>query len=223
MFIKKSFGLSDKETGVENFDSTKFLIGSITKPFTALGILILEKEGKLKLNDKLSKYFPNFQSADIITIENLLTHTSGISDYKSLPDWKEDSQSDLTIPQTVITKMSTQPLLFLPGSKFRYSNVGYVLLGLIIEEESGQSFANFIQEKILSSLNLKNTGIINNTSDVPCLANGYTSNPRETIKAEYINYNQPFSSGNMYSTTYDLWLFTDHINFVGTMQKVSVI
>ena len=212
ILYSNSFGLANRELNVNNTDSTKFLIGSITKPFTAFGILILENEGKLKLNDKLSKYFPNFQSADSITIEHLLTHTSGISDYKILPDWKEDSKSDLTTPLTTVYKMSSQPLLFQPGSKFRYSNVGYILLGLIIEQVSDQSFASFIEEKIILPLELTNTGIINNKDLVANIADGYSSTPREIKKAEYINYNQPFSSGNMYSTAYDLWKFTTAVS-----------
>ncbi|WP_107039701.1 serine hydrolase domain-containing protein [Brumimicrobium mesophilum] len=211
VLYSNSFGLANRENNIKNEETTKFLIGSITKPFTALGILILEKEGKLKLSDKLSKYFPKFQAADDITIEHLLTHTSGISDYKILPNWKADSKSDLTTPQKTINEMSTQPLLFQPGKSFRYSNVGYILLGLIIEEASGEAFADFIQKKILIPLDLKNTGIINNKDVVMNLASGYTTNPNATLKAEYINYDQPFSSGNMYSSTQDLWKFTQAI------------
>ncbi|GAB5464686.1 MAG: hypothetical protein Kapaf2KO_01220 [Candidatus Kapaibacteriales bacterium] len=203
-----SFGLANKELNVANKGSTKFLIGSITKPFTALGILLLEKEGKLKLEDKLSKYYSDFQAGDSITIEHLLMHTSGISDYKALPDWKEDSKSDLTTPRRTSEKMSKLPLLFQPGTSFRYSNVGYILLGIIIENVSGQSFDKYILENILEPLALKNTGIIDNSNVVLNLASGYSTNLRETLKAEYINYFQPFSSGNMYSTTYDLWQFS---------------
>lgn len=208
ILYSNSFGLANRELGVNNTDSTKFLIGSITKTFTALAVLILEEEGKLRLSDKLSKYFPEFQSSDRITINHLLTHTSGISDYKILADWKEDSKSDSTTPQITVSKMSDQPLLFEPGKKFRYSNVGYILLGLIIEKTSETSFENFIKEKILDPLGLRNTGVIDNKTIVPNAANGYKTNPRETFKAEYINYNQPFTSGNMYSTTNDLLKFT---------------
>jgi CubicO group peptidase (beta-lactamase class C family) len=211
VLYSNSFGLTDRESNIKHTDSTKFLIGSITKPFTALAILILEKEGKLNLEDKLSKYFPSFESAAKITIDQLLTHTSGIADYRILSDWKADSKSDNTTPHSTVAKMSKKPLLFEPGERFRYSNVGYILLGLIIEKVSEQSFANFIQEKILTPLELKNTGVINNKSIVSNLASGYITNPRETLKAEYINYKQPFTSGNIYSTTHDLWKFTQAV------------
>ncbi len=208
VLYSKSFGFADRAHKIENCDSTKFLIGSITKTFTALAILILEEEEKLKLNDKLSKYFPDFQSANKITVAQLLTHTAGIGDYRMLQDWKADSQSEHTTPYTTISKMSNMALLSEPGERFRYSNVGYILLGLIIEKVSQLSFADFIQNKILNPLQLKNTGIIDNQTIIYGLAQGYSSNSKETIKAEYINYQQPFSSGNMYSTTQDLLKFT---------------
>ena len=206
--FSNSYGFANRELSAKISDSTKFLIGSITKPFTALGILLLEQHGKLKVTDKLSKYFPNFESANDITILQLLNHTSGISDYKALSDWKIDSKSDNINPHLTVGKMSTLPLLFEPGSSFRYSNVGYILLGLIIQQVNNQSFSSFIERKIIQPLNLTNTGIIDNHSVIVNLANGYSSNPRETTKAEYVNYSQPFSSGNMYSTTHDLLKFT---------------
>ena len=206
--FSNSYGMANRELSAENSDSTKFLIGSITKPFTALGILLLEQHGKLKVTDKLSKYFPNFESANDITILQLLNHTSGISDYKALSDWKIDSKSDNINPHLTVGKMSTLPLLFEPGSSFRYSNVGYILLGLIIQQVNNQSFSSFIERKIIQPLNLTNTGIIDNQSVIVNLADGYSSNPRETTKAKYVNYSQPFSSGNMYSTTHDLLKFT---------------
>lgn len=204
----KSFGLVNRELAIEHTDSSKFLIGSITKPFTAMAILILAEQNKLGLDDRLYKYFPKFQSAASITISQLLHHTSGIADYKLLTDWQEDSKSDNTTPYTTISKMSNQPLLFSPGESFKYSNVGYILLGLVIEKVSNMPFDSFIQKNILNPLDLKHTGIIKNESVISLLASGYSSTPRETNKSEYINYQQPFSSGNMYSTTYDLWLFT---------------
>lgn len=211
VIFSKSYGYSNKEKQSKNKASTKFLIGSITKPFTALAVLLLEQDGKIDLDSKLSEYFPDFKSSDKITIKQLLNHTSGLADYKSIDDWYEDSQSDKTTPYTTIKKMNGKPLLFEPGTNFRYSNVGYILLGLIIEKVSGVSFSEFVEDRILSPLKLENTGIIENNSVVTNLAEGYTTTPRESIEAEYINYNQPFSSGNMYSTTEDLLKFTKAI------------
>jgi len=211
IIFSKSYGYSNKEEERKNTASTKFLIGSITKPFTALAVLLLEQDNKIIIDSKLSEYFPDFESSDKITINQLLNHTSGLADYKSIDDWYEDSQSDKTTPYTTIEKMNGKPLLFEPGTNFRYSNVGYILLGLIIEKVSEVSFSKFVEDRILSPLKLENTGVIDNNSEVTNLAEGYTTTLRESTEAKYINYNQPFSSGNMYSTTKDLLKFTKAI------------
>ncbi len=224
ILFQQAYGLADLESNIPHTDSTKFLIGSITKPFTALAILLLEKEGKLSLNDSLSNYFPDFPNGNNVTIHHLLTHTSGIRDYHALPDWKEDSQRDIT-PNYTVMRMAAEPFDFEPGTSFRYSNTGYILLGLIIEKVSKQSFEQFIQKVILGPLELKNTGIISNGKAVENLAKGYTSTPLESKIANYINYKQPFSSGNMYSTPTDLWKFTKAVmysEFLGKEKTTEV-
>ncbi|MFN3195250.1 MAG: serine hydrolase domain-containing protein [Chlorobiota bacterium] len=211
IIYSNSYGYANKQHKVQNTDSTKFLIGSITKPFTALGILILEEEGKLRLENKLSEYFPEFENSEKVTIKQLLTHTSGIPDYHSLSDWVIDSKSDNTTPEFTIEKVNGRKFDFEPGTNFRYSNTGYIFLGLIIEKVSGLKYSEFINKNILKPLGLNDTGIIDNKSIIPNLANGYTTTPRESIVADYINYNQPYASGNMYSTSKDLLNFTQAI------------
>jgi CubicO group peptidase (beta-lactamase class C family) len=203
----RSYGMANYEEGVANTDSTKYLIGSITKPFTAMAVLLLEKEGKLSLNERLHKYFPRFPRSKSVTIRDLLNHTSGIRDYHYFDDWKEDSKKDVS-PYYTIKKVSKDPYDFSPGRQFRYSNTGYIFLGLIIQRVSRMSFESYIQKAILDPLDLKNTGVITNSKTVEGLANGYTTSPVEKVPAEFINYNQPFTSGNMYSTAEDLYKFT---------------
>lgn len=169
--------------------------------------MLLEQENKLSKDDKLSKFFPNFPKADSVTIHQLLTHTSGIRDYHYFQNWEVLSQSELT-PTDLINQVKIDPFRFKPGSSFRYSNTGYILLGLIIEKVSAEPFSEYIKHAILTSLNLRNTGIITNTSQPSKLAKGYISTPESTTKVDYINYNQPFSSGNMHSTVWDLQRFT---------------
>ncbi|MEM6264939.1 MAG: serine hydrolase domain-containing protein [Bacteroidota bacterium] len=206
----RSLGMADRAFGIPNDDSTKFLIGSITKPFTAYGILLLAQQGKLSLKDRLSTYFPDFPHADRITIEQLLTHRSGLTDYHAFPDWKAKSKGDIT-PQQTLDQVAEKPLIFEPGSKFSYTNTGYIFLGLIIEQVSGRSFEAFMQQEVIIPLGLKYTGVASNEQVIPHLAEGYTTNPRETQKADYINYRQPYASGNMYSTPWDLWKFTQAV------------
>ncbi len=207
VIYSSAYGLANREFSISNNDSTTYLIGSITKPFTAMAVLLLEQDGKLKLNNKLSDYFPDFPQSETVTIDMLLTHTSGIRDYHYLPDWIEISKLERT-PQYTIDRVAELPYDFEPGTKFRYSNSGYILLGLIIEKVSGLSFVDYVNTKIIEPLELTNTGIIDNLNMVNGLASGYSTNLRTSEKAEFINYYQPFSSGNMYSTTYDLWKFT---------------
>lgn len=207
VIYKSAFGYANQELSLPNTDSTTYLIGSITKPFTAMAILLLEQEDKLNLSDKLSEYFPDFPQSEAVTIDMLLTHTSGIRDYHALPDWVEISKEDKT-PEYTIERVTELPYDFEPGTKFRYTNSGYILLGLIIEKVSGLSFEEYVNTMIIEPLELTNTGIIDNKKMVSGLASGYSSNLRTTVKAEYINYYQPFSSGNMYSTVSDLWKFT---------------
>ena len=202
-----TYGFADRDSKAPIDDSTKFLIGSITKTFTAMGILLLEKAGKFTLASKLSNYFAEFPKSDNVTIHQLLTHTSGIRDYHYFQSWVELSKSELTT-MDVINQVTTDPYGFKPASNFRYSNTGYIFLGLIIEQLSGKSFSEYIQEAILDPLALKNTGIITNEITPSGLAKGYTTTPKHTADAQYINYNQPFSSGNMYSTAWDLQCFT---------------
>lgn len=207
ILYSESFGLANREFDIANSESTKFLIGSITKTFTAYGILLLEQKGKLSLDDKLSIYFPDFPNSDRISIKHLLTHTSGITDYHAFDKWRNDSKLAI-IPEYTLTTLLERPSIFEPGQRFSYTNSGYIFLGLIIEQVSGQTFDQFIREEVLDPIGLSKTGIASNSHFIHELASGYTSTPREVLKAEYINYNQPFASGNMYSTPNDLWKFT---------------
>ncbi len=207
VIFSAAYGESNRELSIPNKDSTTYLIGSITKPFTAMAILLLEQEGKLNLSNKLSEYFPDFPKSGTVTIDMLLTHSSGIRDYHYLSDWVEISKLNKT-PSYTIDRVIELTYDFEPGTKFKYTNSGYILLGLIIEKVSGLTFDEYVSTKIIEPLELTNTGIIDNRKIVKNIASGYSSNLRTTEAAEYINYYQPFSSGNMYSTTYDLWKFT---------------
>lgn len=200
-------GFANRQFQVPITDSTCFLIGSITKTFTAYGILVLEHHKKLSLSDPLSTYFPDFPQSEDVTILQLLNHSSGIRDYHFFKDWKVRSKTDLT-PKQVIDQVATNPFRFDPGTQFRYSNTGYILLGLIIEQVSGLSFEEYIAQAIVQPFQLQQTGVIRHSLVFPNLAEGYTSTPYNTHRAEYINYNQPFASGNLYSSPRDLWKFT---------------
>ena len=125
---QKAFGLADREWNVPNTNDTKYRIGSITKQFTAACILQLAEQGKLSTEDKLSKYFPDYPKGDSITIHMLLSHTSGIKNYTSLPEFWPKSILPLS-HDSMIALFKNKPLDFPPGTKFSYSNSGFYLLG----------------------------------------------------------------------------------------------
>src|SRR5579863_6965000 len=133
MLFAKGYGLADKDTHIANTPQTRFRIGSITKQFTAMGILILQERGKLHVSDHLCLYIADCpQDWQPITLAHLLTHSSGIPDYTNFPDFVA-TWTQPTTPEELISRFRNMPLDFTPGSRFRYSSSGYILLGYIIE------------------------------------------------------------------------------------------
>lgn len=156
---KKSFGYSNVETKKLLNDRSMFEIASVSKQFTAIGILMLMERGKLDLSDKLQKYFPSLPYNDV-TIKHLLTHTSGLPDFMTLFD-KHWDKSKIASNADVITLLSEHapPRLFHAGEQYEYSNTGYVLLGSIIEKISGETFGNFMKKNIFAPLKMKQTAV----------------------------------------------------------------
>jgi CubicO group peptidase (beta-lactamase class C family) len=202
--INQGYGSADLEWNIPNTPTAKFRLGSITKQFTAASILLLEERGKLKIDDPISKYLPDAPPAwQKITIYNVLTHTSGIPSFTGFPDYSATEWKDTT-PAELVARFRDKPLDFEPGSKFFYSNSGYVLLGYLIEKISGQTYANFLQQNIFTPLGMADTGIDSNAAILPQRAQGYSPSPNGTHHAGYISMTIPFSAGALYSTTGDL-------------------
>src|ERR1700754_3793441 len=155
---KKAYGSANMELNVPITTDMVFDLGSITKQFTAVAILQLMEKGKLSLKDSLQKYIPDYPSKRYtITIENLLTHTSGISDYMRLGYKEPFMERRDFAPKELSHLFKNEPLEFEPGTQFKYSNSGYYLLGYIIEVITGESYERYIQENILSPLSLTHT------------------------------------------------------------------
>jgi len=208
ILYKGQMGFANRKSKKAFSDSSIFLIGSITKTFTATSILLMVDAGKISLNDQLSLFFPDFPKANQVTIKQLLTHTSGIRDYHEFKNWKKQSQFKSLTPKQVIDSILINPFRFEPNEKFSYSNSGYILLGLIIEKVSGLTFSEFITQNIAKPLQLSNTGVCINGAEPNQLVEGYRTNPKGVYNPDWINFNQPFSSGNMYSNLADLKVFT---------------
>lgn len=177
--FSKSYGSADLEWNIPNSSTTRFNIASMTKQFTAGAILLLEDRGKLRTDDPVTKYFPDAPPPwDKITIYNLLTHTSGISD--------DAAKYSPGTPDSLV--LLNKPLNFQPGEKWSYVNTGYLILGYLIEKMSGQTYAEFLQENIFRPLGMNDSGLDSNVSVIPRRATGYWPGAFGIENAERPNY-----------------------------------
>jgi CubicO group peptidase (beta-lactamase class C family) len=203
--LKKGYGYSDRYKNIRNKANNVFMIGSITKQFTAELILMLAKENKLDLQDKLSKYYPDFPSGDKITIEHLLTHTAGLYNYTEDTLWKKHPTMSLSHEQ-MIDIFKNKPLEFEPGSKFEYCNSGYILLTYIIEKVSGKPYTVFARERIIAPLGMTHSGFdfanLKSKDKVACYEGVIIDS---FYVAEIEDSTQSLGAGAMYSTVDDLY------------------
>jgi D-alanyl-D-alanine carboxypeptidase len=153
----KAFGKADIAANLPASTATRYAIGSISKQFTAVAILLLEEQGKLTLDDKVAKYFPGLTRAKEITICQLLSHTSGYGDYAPqdyiIPEWQKP-----TSPQAILDRWAKKPLNFDPGTKWQYSNTGYVLAAQIIEKVAGMPLVDFLRRHVFDPLGMASAG-----------------------------------------------------------------
>ena len=204
MLLDKGYGFANLEWQLPDTPTTKFRLGSITKQFTAASILLLEERGKLKIDDPVKKYMPDAPAAwDKVTIFHLLTHTSGIPSFTSFPDLPTRQLQAMT-PQQLVDWFRDKPLEFEPGTKWNYSNSGYVLLGYLIEKISGQSYAGFVEQNIFTPLGMKDSGYDSNSAIIERRASGYAPGKNGPENAGFVNMTVPLSAGGLYSTTEDL-------------------
>ncbi|MDQ4121857.1 MAG: serine hydrolase [Acidobacteriota bacterium] len=206
--VKKSYGMANYELNVPNTSQTRFRIASITKQFTAMAVIILKERGKLNVTDSICKYLENCPAAwQPITIRNLLTHTSGIPNFRAMPRYAEFASDQRFTYTGFVDVFRDAPLQFTPGERYAYSNSGYFLLGLIIERVSGQSYAEFLRDNIFTPLGMKNSGYDDSRRLVPNRASGYIWNGTSFVNAPYINMVIPFAAGALYSTIEDLLIW----------------
>ena len=203
--ISKGYRMANYEWNVPNTPQTTFTLASLTKQFTGMAMMQLQEQGWLKVSDKICKYLDNCPTAwQPITIHQLLTHTSGIENFSSLPDWDEEIAVRPTSRAGFVDVFRDLPLEFTPGEKFEYSNSGYYLLGLILERASGQSYEDYLQQNIFKPLGMKNTGLVNPISLQPNRANGYDWSGNYFVHPDYEDLTHAYSNGGLYSTTEDL-------------------
>jgi CubicO group peptidase (beta-lactamase class C family) len=203
---EKAFGSANLELGVPLQPDMIFEIGSITKQFTAIAILQLMEQGKISLHDSVQQYIKDFPfKGYTITIENLLTHTSGIKDFFTI-DYSGQNvlRWDFT-PQQIIDHFKNAPLEFKPGSKYNYTNSGYTLLGRIIEVASGKSYYNYLLENVIKKAGLKNTFFATADTLIPKRVSSYTRDRGFYDNFGYMSMSFGYGCGDLLSTTEDLF------------------
>lgn len=204
----KAFGTADLEQRVLATPNTVYLIGSVTKQFTAAAVLALVEDGKLSLDDQMGKFFPEWPAAGRgVTIRQLLNHTSGIKDYTSVPRWLRVMA--LPLPHdSMLALFRDEPMDFAPGTEWRYDNSGYYLLGVIIEKASGRTYAEYVARRLLEPAGLKATRYCTSRSVVPGRTPGYSAGPDGFTNAAPINVDQAYAAGALCSTPGDLLAWT---------------
>jgi CubicO group peptidase (beta-lactamase class C family) len=206
VILKKGYGLRNLETLTKNDENGIYQVGSLTKQFTAALVMQLEQEGKLSIYEMIIKYFPDFPNGDKIKIQHLLNHTSGLYDFSDDP---EIVKKDVTIPyqkKELLATFMKYPLKFDPGTKYKYSNIGYILLGYIIEKVSGKSFEQNVRERIFQPLGMTYSGFDFAGLQHQHKEKGYTSVKAVTPIASFIvDSTVSYASGSIFSTVDDLY------------------
>ena len=216
----KGFGWANAEWNVPNTSKTKFRLGSITKQFTATAVLRLQEQGKLKVQDPICTYLSRCpETWKTVTIHHLLTHTSGIPSYTSSPEYGKTMMMPKT-PEQMVEGFRELPLEFQPGERFKYNNSGYFLLGLIVEKVSGRKYENVLRAEIFDPLGMADSGYDWSAPVLPRRAAGYQRRDSGLVNAPYLDMQQPFSAGSLYSTVDDLLLW-DQALYTDTVLPAS--
>ena len=201
----KGYGLATVDPPRPATEKTVYQIGSLTKQFTAVAVLMLVEEGKVGLDDPIRKHLDGLPAAwDKVTVRHLLSHTSGIFSYTSA-DKFTDTPRNVYAPRDLIALAADKPLNFAPGTDWDYSNTGYVLLGLLIEKASGgKPYGVFVRERIFAPLGMKDTGFNDPKAKIAGRAAGYTLKDDKVAVSEPVDPSQPYAAGALLSTVVDL-------------------
>lgn len=221
VLVSKGYGMANYEHDVPNMPYTKFRIGSVTKQFTAMAIMLLEERGLLNLDDTLDQFVPDFTNGEKITIHHLLTHTSGIETIDRFPSFMGSGMLPW-LPEDSIELIKAEALEFEPGSEFRYSNSGYILLGYIIEEVSGKSYPEFVTGNIFDVLGMENSGYDDHDPVLKHRAAGYDLTDNGLTNGQYLVINNHYAAGALYSTVEDLYIWDRALYTEELVSKRSV-
>ncbi|MGE5437212.1 MAG: serine hydrolase [Syntrophothermus sp.] len=205
--FKKGYGLANMEWNIANQPDVKFRLGSLTKQFTAMVIMQLVQEGKIQLDKKITDYLDYYRKdvGDKVTIHHLLTHTSGIPSYTGRPNFMQVEARKFYTTENIVKELCSDDFEFQPGTQFAYNNSGYVILGAIIEKVTGKPYAEVLQERIFTPLDMKSTGYDLSETVLSKRAAGYEKVFSEYKNSSFLDMSVPFSAGSLYSTVEDLY------------------
>ena len=222
-FFRKAYGMADLELGVPLQPDMVFRLGSITKQFTAAAILMLAEEGKLSLQDPIEKHLVGYPTqGHVITVEHLLTHTSGIQSYTDMPGWMTSRiQGPMTVTE-LVDGFKKEPMQFAPGERWAYNNSGYVLLGAIVEKASGKTYEAFVRERIFQPLGMTASYYDRTEPIIPKRAPGYTREGDQPRNARYLSMTQPYAAGSLASTVDDLARWDGSLYTETLLKKASL-
>lgn len=227
VILSKGYGFANIEWGVPNTPDTKFRIGSISKQFTAAIIMQLVEEEKINLDGKITDYLPGYkkETGSKVTIHHLLTHTSGIPNYTSIPNVWSDSLRNHYKQDYFVKQFHSGELVSEPGKEYSYNNTGYYLLSVIAEEVTGKDFGKLLEERIFIPAGMTNTGSEDDEFIVKKKAYGYLKSGNNFSTDQYIYMPNAKGAGHMYSTVEDLlkWdqaLYTNKILSEDSKEKI---
>jgi D-alanyl-D-alanine carboxypeptidase len=202
--LRKGYGLANVEQKLPLQPDMTMRLGSITKQFTAVAILMLAEQGKLSLDDELGRFLPDYPApGKKVTIAQLLNHTSGVASYTGMRSFPSEMHKDFTVAQ-MIDRFKDLPLDFAPGQDWIYSNSGYFLLGAIIEKVSGKPYADFMAEQIFKPLAMENSAYEGHERGKAFKASGYSISEKGFVPTRVVSMTQPYSAGSLVSTVDDL-------------------
>jgi CubicO group peptidase (beta-lactamase class C family) len=223
VLYRRAFGQADLERHVAMTPDYRFRLGSLTKQFTACAILKLAEEGKLSVHNELTRYLPDYPTqGHSLTIEQVLTHTAGIPDYTHQPTFTPAFQRQDLTPRQLVTLIEAQPLDFVPGTQFRYSNSGYVLLGYLIEVVSGKSYERYLQDTFFTPLGMTHTGYDHPEQVIPERAAGYQPGAAGYENAAALSMSLPYAAGALLTNADDLLRWYEALRQGRVLRAASV-
>lgn len=222
IIYSKAFGMANLELNIPMQNDNVFWIASIGKQFTAIAILQLMEQGKLNLQDEITRFIPDYPTqGNKITIEHLLTHTSGIHNYAGIKDPEKKLSGDISLIQ-VIDFFKNLPMRFAPGTKWEYSNSGYLLLGYIIEKITGKSYPEYLEENIFKPLGMANSFFANNKRIIKKRVGAYSAGEMGFENSRYLNPTIIYSAGAIQTTVGDFFKWHQAVHTYKLVKKETI-